>query len=85
MGGWVGGQAEYVAVLHADFNLLKFPDHDQALAKIQDLTMLSDIFPTGYHALYTAGVTTGSTVYIAGQALSAWPRPPRRTCSALPS
>ncbi|HWT25758.1 MAG TPA: zinc-binding dehydrogenase, partial [Solirubrobacteraceae bacterium] len=31
-----------------------------------DLTMLSDIFPTGYHGCYTAGVTTGSTVYIAG-------------------
>jgi glutathione-independent formaldehyde dehydrogenase len=28
--------------------------------------MLSDIFPTGYHGCYTAGVTTGSTVYIAG-------------------
>jgi glutathione-independent formaldehyde dehydrogenase len=28
--------------------------------------MLSDIFPTGYHGAYTAGVTTGSTVYIAG-------------------
>src|SRR3712207_9300138 len=50
----------------ADFNLLKFPDRDQALAKIRDLTMLSDIFPTGYHGCYTAGVTTGSTVYVAG-------------------
>jgi hypothetical protein len=26
MGGWVGGQAEYVMVPYADFNLLKFPD-----------------------------------------------------------
>jgi glutathione-independent formaldehyde dehydrogenase len=50
----------------ADFNLLKFPDRDQALEKILDLTMLSDIFPTGYHGAYTAGVTTGSTVYVAG-------------------
>ncbi len=66
MGGWVGGQAEYVMVPFADFNLLKFPDRDQALEKILDLTMLSDIFPTGYHGAYTAGVTTGSTVYIAG-------------------
>jgi glutathione-independent formaldehyde dehydrogenase len=66
MGGWLGGQAEYVMVPFADFNLLKFPDRDQALAKIRDLTMLSDIFPTGYHGCYTAGVTTGSTVYIAG-------------------
>ena len=49
MGGWVGGQAEYVLVPYADWNLLKFPDRDQALEKILDLTMLSDIFPTGFH------------------------------------
>lgn len=66
MGGWLGGQAEYVMVPYADFNLLKFPDKDQALAKIKDLTMLSDIFPSGYHGAFTAGVTTGSTVYVAG-------------------
>jgi glutathione-independent formaldehyde dehydrogenase len=66
MGGWVGGQAEYVMVPYADFNLLKFPDKAKALAKIKDLTLLSDIFPTGYHGAYTAGVTTGSTVYVAG-------------------
>ena len=66
MGGWVGGQAEYVTVPYADWNLLKFPDPDQALEKILDLTMLSDIFPTGYHGCVTAGVGPGSTVYIAG-------------------
>ena len=49
MGGWVGGQAEYVMVPYADWNLLKFPDKEQAMEKILDLTMLSDIFPTGYH------------------------------------
>ncbi|AZC15041.1 MULTISPECIES: formaldehyde dehydrogenase, glutathione-independent [unclassified Microbacterium] len=66
MGGWVGGQAEFVLVPYADWNLLKFPDRDQALEKILDLTMLSDIFPTGFHGAYTAGVGPGSTVYIAG-------------------
>jgi glutathione-independent formaldehyde dehydrogenase len=66
MGGWVGGQAEYVLCPYADFNLLKFPDKAQAMAKIRDLTLLSDIFPTGYHGAVTAGVTTGSIVYIAG-------------------
>jgi glutathione-independent formaldehyde dehydrogenase len=66
MGGWEGGQAEYVMVPFADFNCLKFPNREQALEKILDLTMLSDIFPTGYHGAYTAGVTTGSTVYVAG-------------------
>src|SRR5438105_7954938 len=53
-------------VSYSDWNLLKFPDRDQAMAKIRDLTMLSDIFPTGYHGAVTAGVTTGSTVYVAG-------------------
>ena len=66
MGGWVGGQAEYVLVPYADWNCLVFPDRDQALEKIRDLTMLTDIFPTGYHGAVTAGVTTGSTVYVAG-------------------
>jgi glutathione-independent formaldehyde dehydrogenase len=66
MGGWVGGQAEYVLVPYADWNLLVFPDKDRAMEKILDLAMLSDIFPTGYHGAYTAGVTTGSTVYVAG-------------------
>lgn len=66
MGGWVGGQAEYVLVPYADWNLLVFPDREQALEKILDLTMLSDIFPTGFHGAYTAGVRPGSTVYIAG-------------------
>ena len=66
MGGWVGGQAEYVMVPCADWNLLRFPDRDQAMAKIEDLAMLSDIFPTGFHGALTAGVQPGSTVYIAG-------------------
>ena len=66
MGGWVGGQAQYVLVPYADWNLLKFPDKDRAMEKILDLAMLSDIFPTGYHGCVSAGVTTGSTVYIAG-------------------
>ncbi|SEI56168.1 glutathione-independent formaldehyde dehydrogenase [Dyadobacter koreensis] len=66
MGGWVGGQAEYVMVPYADFNLLKFPDKDQGMAYIKDLTLLSDIFPTGFHGAVTAGVGPGSIVYVAG-------------------
>src|ERR1700756_4609217 len=66
MGGWVGGQARYVMVPYADFNLLKFPDRDQAMAKIRDLTMLSDFFPSGFHGAVKAGVGVGSTVYVAG-------------------
>ncbi|MBE9639585.1 formaldehyde dehydrogenase, glutathione-independent [Salipiger mangrovisoli] len=66
MGGWIGGQARYVTVPYADFNLLKFPDRDQAMAKIRDLTMLSDILPTGFHGALQAGVGVGSVVYVAG-------------------
>jgi glutathione-independent formaldehyde dehydrogenase len=66
MGGWVGGQAEYVLVPYADFNLMKFPDKAQAMEKIRDLTCLSDILPTGYHGAVSAGVGPGTTVYVAG-------------------
>src|SRR6201989_860297 len=76
MGGWVGGQAEGVMVPYADFNLLKFPDKDQAMDKIRDLTLLSDIFPTCYHGAVTAGVGPGSIVYVAGAG------PVRLACAA---
>jgi len=66
MGGWIGGQAEYVMVPYADFNLIKFPDKAQAMEKIKDLTMLSDILPTGFHGAVSAGVGVGSIVYVAG-------------------
>jgi len=66
MGGWVGGQAEYVMCPYADFNLLKLPEKDVTMAKIEDLTLLSDIFPTGYHGAVTAGVGPGSIAYVAG-------------------
>lgn len=66
LGNWQGGQADYLLVPYADWNLLRFPDKQQAMAKIRDLTLLSDILPTGYHGCIEAGVRTGSTVYIAG-------------------
>src|ERR1700685_21899 len=66
MGGWVGGQAEYVMIPYADFNLLKFPNKAQAMEKILDLACLTDILPTGYHGCVNAGVTTGSTVLVSG-------------------
>jgi glutathione-independent formaldehyde dehydrogenase len=81
MGGWVGGQAEYVMVPYADWNLLRFPEKDQALEKILDLTMLSDIFPTGYHGCVSAGVTRCTSPTRAGSA-----SPPRKghSCPARP-
>jgi glutathione-independent formaldehyde dehydrogenase len=66
MGGWRGGQAEYVMVPYADWNTLRYADRDRAMAKMLDLTMITDIFPTGYHGCVEAGVGTGSTVYIGG-------------------
>lgn len=66
LGDWDGGQAEYLFVPYADFQLLKFPDRDQAMEKIRDLTLLSDILPTAFHGLMEAGAKPGSTVYLAG-------------------
>ena len=66
LGNWTGGQAEYLFVPYADFNLLRFPDRDQAMDKIRDLALLSDILPTAFHGLMEAGAKPGSTVYIAG-------------------
>ena len=51
---------------YADFNLLKFPKKDMAMEKIADLTLLSDIFPTGFHGAVMAKVGPGSVVYVAG-------------------
>src|ERR1700691_5913422 len=65
MGGWIGGQAEYVMVPYADFNLLRLPDKARAMTKIKDLTLLSDIIPTGYHGAVTSGVGAGGLLYVA--------------------
>jgi glutathione-independent formaldehyde dehydrogenase len=39
LGGWQGGQAEYMMVPWADFALLKFPDNAQAMEHILELTL----------------------------------------------
>lgn len=66
LGGWKGGQAEYHMVPYADFNLLKFPDKDQAMERIEAVSLLSDILPTAFHGCVSACVKPGSSVYIAG-------------------
>ncbi len=63
MGPYQGGQAEYLRVPFADFNLLELP---QGSDFEQDFTMLSDIFPTGYHGAELAGVGPGDTVAVYG-------------------
>jgi glutathione-independent formaldehyde dehydrogenase len=63
MGPYRGGQAEYLRVPWADFNLLELPkggEHEL------DFAMLSDIFPTGYHGTELAQVCPGNTVAIWG-------------------
>lgn len=64
MGPYSGGQAELLRVPYADFNCLVLPP--DAEDKENDYVMLSDIFPTGYHATELAGMRPGDTVVIYG-------------------
>jgi threonine dehydrogenase-like Zn-dependent dehydrogenase len=83
MGGWVGGQAEYVLVPYADFNLLKFPvEKDRAMEKILDLTMLSDIFRPVITALTRRVSRPVRRFTSPALGRSAWPRRIRRSCLA---
>jgi threonine dehydrogenase-like Zn-dependent dehydrogenase len=62
LGGYSGGQAEYLRVPMADIGPIKIPDSvtdEQAL-------FLSDIFPTGYMAAVNAQIEAGDTVAIWG-------------------
>ena len=64
MGPYEGGQAEYLRVPWADFNCLLLPP--DAREKENDYVMLSDIFPTGWHATELAGVKPGDSVVVYG-------------------
>ena len=64
MGPYSGGQAEYLRVPYGDFNCLRLPD--DAEEKEADYVMLSDIFPTGYHATELADVRPGESVVVYG-------------------
>ncbi|HET7013309.1 MAG TPA: glutathione-independent formaldehyde dehydrogenase [Streptosporangiaceae bacterium] len=63
MGPYAGGQAQYLRVPYADFNLLELPPGHEFE---RDFTMLSDIFPIGYHGTELAGVKPGDTVAVFG-------------------
>ena len=65
MGPYQGGQAEYVLVPFADFNCLKLPGKPGDQWE-DDFLLLSDVFPTGFHATELAGVKPGRTVAIFG-------------------
>lgn len=63
MGPYDGGQAEFLRVPFADVNLLPLPlgtEHEN------DFTMLSDIFPTGWHGVELSGMQPGDTVAVFG-------------------
>lgn len=62
MGGFAGGQAEYVRVPFADVGPIKVP------TSIEDekVLFLSDIFPTGYQAAENCNIQEGDTVAIWG-------------------
>ena len=64
MGPYSGGQAELLRVPYADYNCLVLPDDAQE--KENDYVMLSDIFPTGYHATELAGMRPGDSVVVYG-------------------
>ncbi|KAH8116072.1 GroES-like protein [Phellopilus nigrolimitatus] len=63
MGPYQGGQAEYVKVPFADFNALKLPPGMEHEA---DFSLLSDIFPTGWHGVQLSGFHPGESIVIFG-------------------
>jgi threonine dehydrogenase-like Zn-dependent dehydrogenase len=63
LGGYAGGQAEYLRVPFADVGPLKI--ENDSLSDEQVL-FLSDIFPTGYMAAENCGIEEGDTVAVWG-------------------
>ncbi len=62
LGGYSGGQAEYVRVPYADVGPFKVPDH----LSDEKVLFLTDIFPTGYMAAENADIEEGDTVAVWG-------------------
>lgn len=62
LGGYAGGQAEYVRVPFADVGLLKIPDG----LKDEQVLFLTDIFPTGYMAAENCDIQPGDIVAVWG-------------------
>ncbi|MCA9108996.1 MAG: glutathione-dependent formaldehyde dehydrogenase [Planctomycetaceae bacterium] len=62
LGGYAGGQAEYLRVPFADFGPIKVPDH----LSDEKALFLSDIFPTGYMAAENCEIEPGDTVAVWG-------------------
>ena len=62
LGGYAGGQAEYLRVPHADVGPIKI-ESDLSDEKV---LFLSDIFPTGFMAAENADIEPGDTVAVWG-------------------
>ena len=62
LGGFAGGQAEYVRVPFSDIGPLKVPDS----LDDEQVLFLSDIFPTAYMAVECCNIQPGETVAIWG-------------------
>jgi len=62
LGGYSGGQAEYLRVPYADVGPIKVPAH----LSDEQVLFLSDIFPTGYMAAEFCDIQPGDTIAIWG-------------------
>jgi threonine dehydrogenase-like Zn-dependent dehydrogenase len=62
LGGFAGGQAEYVRVPFADIGAIKIPEH----LSDEQVLFLSDIFPTGYMAAENCNIQPGDTIAVWG-------------------
>jgi threonine dehydrogenase-like Zn-dependent dehydrogenase len=62
LGGFAGGQAEYVRVPFADVGPMKVPDH----LEDEKVLFLTDIFPTGYMAADVCGIQPGDVIAVWG-------------------
>lgn len=64
MGGYAGGQAQYMRVPYGNFVPFKVPE--DAELPDEKLLFLSDIIPTAYWSVDNAGVKSGDTVVVLG-------------------
>jgi threonine dehydrogenase-like Zn-dependent dehydrogenase len=62
LGGYAGGQAQYVRVPFADVGPIKIPD----TLSDEQVLFLSDILPTGYMAAENCNIQAGDTVAVWG-------------------
>jgi threonine dehydrogenase-like Zn-dependent dehydrogenase len=62
MGGYAGGQAEYVRVPYADVGPFRVPEY----LRDEQVLFLTDIFPTGYMAAENCNIQRGDTVAVWG-------------------